>query len=461
MNARMRDDSSIYSLGADAASPETVVVGLGATGLSCVRHLTRTGVPFAVTDSRVEPPGAGEMAECHAQVPVRLGSFDDRWLAAAKRIIVSPGVPLTTPVLAQARARGAEILGDIELFAGAASAPVAGITGTNGKSTVTSMVGAMSAGAGRETRVGGNLGTPALDLLQDHEPDCYVLEISSFQLEATHSLRLEVAAVLNVTPDHMDRYPSLFDYAAAKARIVRNARSVVLNADDPIVAAMAPAHATVARFTLHKPGPGVFGIEADASTTWLCRGPERLIAAHDLRVRGQHNLANALAAVAIGAALDLPLASMQDALRSFAGLPHRCCWVAESRGVTWYDDSKGTNVGATAAAIAGFPDRPIVLIAGGQGKGQDFAPLADAARGRVRAAVLLGEDAPLIENVLAQVVPCCRVPDMHAAVAQAAELARRGDAVLLSPACASFDMFNGYAHRGDVFAAAVTAQVTP
>jgi len=444
-----------------ATAPATVVVGLGRTGLSVARFLAARGGHFAVTDSRRDPPGLESLRRELPQTPIAAGGFDADLLAGAGLIVVSPGVPLSEPALLAARARGAEVIGDVELFARHVDAPVIAITGANGKSTVTTLVGEMARAAGREVRVGGNLGTPALDLLAAGRPDLYVLELSSFQLETVQSLNARAATVLNITPDHMDRYRTLADYAAAKRRVYRGDGAMVINADDPLVAAMREDGRRTLRFSTGMAGGADFGLCRRAGEAWLARGDEPLLPVRELRIRGLHNVANALAALALGTAAGIPEAAAITALRGFAGLPHRCQWLAARGGVDWFDDSKGTNVGATCAAIAGLAQgddqdgRRVVLIAGGDGKGQDFSGLAQAAAGRVRAAVVLGRDGPQIARVLEGTLPVARAIDMEDAVHQAAALAVAGDAVLLSPACASFDMFRDYVHRGEVFAAAV------
>lgn len=432
----------------------TLVVGLGVTGLSCVRALTRLGAELAVVDSRPRPPGLEALERDFPAVPRRLGGFDPDLFGAARRLLVSPGVAVSTPVIAQAAARGVEVLGDIELFARLCRAPVAAITGSNGKSTVTTLLGAMAGAAGRRTAVGGNLGNAALDLLDD-DLDLYVLELSSFQLETTSSLNARVATVLNLSPDHLDRYPDLDAYAAAKARVFRGDGVMVLNGDDPRVVAMAEPGRQALRFTLGRPaGPGDFGLLERNGRIWLARGDDPWLPADAVPVSGAHNQANALAALAMGQALGLERTAMLAALYAFEGLPHRTQLVAERDGVRWYDDSKGTNVGATVAAVEGLPG-PLVVILGGDGKGQDFGALGEPLARKARAVVLIGRDAPRLEAALAGAVPVRHAPDMEQAVVQAARLARPGDSVLLSPACASFDMFSNYMERGRVFAAAV------
>jgi UDP-N-acetylmuramoylalanine--D-glutamate ligase len=435
------------------SAPRTVVVGLGRTGMSVVRHLRAQGRAVAVTDTRAAPPELAQLRALAPEVNVSAGGLDQRLLDGADAIVVSPGMAARGAFFDAARARGLPVCGDIELFARAARAPVVGITGTNGKSTVTTLVGEMARRAGRRTRVGGNLGEPALELL-DPAAELYVLELSSYQLDTTESLTLAAAAVLNVTPDHLDRYGSLEAYAASKARIFRRCGTAVVNADDPLVLAMAVTATRQLRFSLDAASAADYTLQAHAGREWLARGAERWLALDEMKLVGRHNAANALAALALGEALELPRAAMLDCLREFPGLPHRSAWVADVAGVRYVDDSKGTNVGATLAAIDGFTG-PLLLIAGGLGKGQDFAPLAGAIRGKVRHALLIGQDARMLGAALAGCCPIDYCATLEAAVAMAARHARAGDTVLLSPACASQDMFTDYAQRGAAFAAAV------
>ena len=437
------------------AAKNAVVVGMGRTGLSVARHLQRCGLGIAVTDTRESPPELAGIRALGSAVVTRTGGFDARLLETADLVVTSPGVPLDDPFFVQARARGLDIVGDIELFARAADAPVVGITGTNGKSTVTTLLGRMAERAGVRVRVGGNLGQPALDLLDRGPTDLYVLELSSFQLDTTHSLKLKSAVVLNVSADHMDRYATLDHYATSKARIFANCETAVVNADEPEVVKMPRAGQRVLTFSLVK-ADADFGLvtPAGGKDSWLARRGSPLLPLSALRISGRHNAANALATLALGDALRLPIAPMLDELREFTGLPHRAQWVAEIKGVRYINDSKGTNVGATLAAVGGLTE-PLVVIAGGDGKGQDFTPLAAAFRGKVRTAVLLGRDAGLIETALTGICHTTRVSTMEEAVRAAARFAQPGDTVLLSPACSSLDMFRDYTQRGDMFAAAV------
>lgn len=438
---------------ASASHPYSVIVGLGQTGVSCARHLAARGHRLAVTDSRVAPPGLAELGRIAPQARLALGGFDPTVFAGADQIIVSPGVALSEPVLRAAAAQGLELVGDIELFAREAGGRIVAITGSNGKSTVTTLVGEMARAAGVDVRVGGNLGPPALELLAGPPAALYVLELSSFQLETTYSLQPEVAAVLNLTPDHLDRYPDLAGYAAAKARIFEHALTAVVNLDDPLVTLMPRPGQRRLGFSLHRPDAD-YSVLQRADGEWLTAGDTALLPVSRLRLPGRHNAANALAALAVGDACGFPRAAMTGVLERFAGLAHRTQHVRDWRGVSWIDDSKGTNVGATAAAIAGL-DGPLLLIAGGEGKGQDFRPLAAACRGKVRQVILIGRAAPELAAALAGSAAVSLAESLPAAVATAAGVAAAGDTVLLSPACASFDMFRDYAHRGEVFAAAV------
>jgi UDP-N-acetylmuramoylalanine--D-glutamate ligase len=383
---------------------------------------------------------------------LRTGEFQSSLLDGVTQVVISPGLSLQQPVVREALDRGLPVVGDIELFAREVEAPVAAITGTNGKSTVTTLVAELAAAGGRRTLAGGNLGEPALDLLEQPRPDLYVLELSSFQLETTHSLRTVTSTVLNLTADHMDRYASMEEYGAAKARIFDGCDVAVINADDPYVRAMPRPGQAVVSFSL---------VSRDADYTleqapepMIVRRGEPLLPLKSMRLQGLHNAANAMAALAMVEALDLPLAPALEALCAFGGLPHRSQWVADVKGVHFVNDSKGTNVGATLAAVQGMAG-PLVVIAGGDGKNQDFSELRDAFRGKVRHVVLIGRDAAALAATLADVCTTERAVDMAAAVRAAHAAAQAGDTVLLSPACASLDMFRDYTHRGDEFAAAV------
>jgi len=447
---------------------KVLVVGLGDTGLSMARWLDARGAVVAVADSRDHPPHAARLQAELPGVPLFTGKLKEEVFCNADLLAVSPGVSLREPAVADALAHGVEVVGDIELFAQALRTQdltlrtrVIAITGANGKSTVTEMVGAMCKKAGLHTVVAGNIGLPVLNALSDlsrrgETADVFVIELSSFQLETTHTLNPAVATVLNVTEDHMDRYHGMAEYAAAKARIFAGNGVQVLNREDSYSLAMAKPDSKAVTFGLDAPQkPEDWGLLGGENGPWLAQGENRLLAVADLPLAGLHNAANALAALALCRAIDLPLQPLIEALREFKGLPHRVEKVAEINGITFYDDSKGTNVGATVAALNGMPCK-VVLIAGGDGKGQDFSPLAPAVSAHARAVVLIGRDGPKIGAALTDCgVPLFTAASMQEAVILGFEQAQPGDAVLLSPACASFDMFRSYEHRAQVFIASV------
>lgn len=443
-----------------------VVLGLGQTGLSLVRHLVRHGALVRVADTRPNPPRASALAARYSGVPLVTGPFTDETFRGADLIAISPGIAKDQPPIAHAVADGAELVGDIELFARAlpADQKVLAITGTNGKTTVTALTGALTRAAGLATTVAGNIGDAVLDVLERHEmgepfPNVFVLELSSYQLETTDSLKPVAAAVLNVSANHLDRYAGLADYASAKARIFTQASVQILNRDDPIVRLMRLPGRTVQTF-----GAGVPHSEeewglVERDGPWLARGGELLMPASALTLVGRHNAQNALAALALASSVAKVSRSMLDALARFESLPHRMEHVAEIGGVRFINDSKGTTVAATQVALEGL-SQPVVLIAGGDGKGQSFRALKPAVERACRAVLLIGRDAPLIERGLAGAgVPVETLGSLDRAVARAFELAQPGDAVLLSPACASLDQFRDYTERGERFRALVRARL--
>jgi len=434
-----------------------IVVGLGKSGMSLVRFLAQQGVRFAVADTRANPPELETLKRDYPQVEVRCGELDVNFLCRASELYVSPGLAVATPALAEAAARGVKLSGDIDLFARHAKAPIVAITGSNAKSTVTTLVGEMVVAAGKRVAVGGNLGTPALDLLAD-DVELYVLELSSFQLETTDQLNAEVATCLNISEDHMDRYSGLPAYHLAKHRIFRGARQVVINRDDALSRPLIADQVTCWEFGLGKPDLKRFGLLEENGEKSLAFRFETLLPVSELKIRGAHNQSNALAALALGQAVGLPMETMLATLRQFTGLPHRCQWVGERAGVNYYDDSKATNVGAALAAIEGLGADiagKLVLIAGGDGKGADFSALKTPVARFCRAVVLLGRDAELLAEALGDAAPLVRVKTLEEAVQRCSELAEAGDAVLLSPACASLDMFKNFEERGRLFAQAV------
>lgn len=437
-----------------------VVVGLGKTGLSCVRFLKSRGYPVAVNDTRDNPPGLAELRAEFPDVQVSLGRLDEQLLLSAREIVASPGISIKEPELVSARLNaGIPVVGDIEVFVREVSAPIVAITGSNAKSTVTTLVGLMAQNAGIDTGVGGNLGLPVLDMLREKgEQALYVLELSSFQLETTHSLKAAVAVVLNMSEDHMDRYDSMREYHAAKHRIFRNCQRFVVNRDDALTRPLIAENIPNVSFGLNAPDLNQFGVLVEGGEKWLARGREKLLPVSAMKIRGDHNVANALAALALGEAVNLPLDVMLATLREFRGLPHRCELVAEKDGVAWYNDSKGTNVGSTLAAINGLGNAvrgKLILIAGGVGKGQDFMPLSAPLVKYAKALVLIGEDGPKIGAAVADSVQKVNAATLRDAIEKCRALAADGDAVVLSPACASFDMFKNYEDRGQQFVATV------
>jgi len=434
----------------------TLIVGLGKTGLSCVRYLSGQGREIAVADSRLQPPGLDELKAGWPDVPVYLGEFDEDLFAGFNELVVSPGISIAEPAIAGAAARGARIRGDIDLFADAADAPIIAITGSNGKTTVTTLVGEMARAAGRNVQVGGNIGTPALDLL-DQGADLYVLELSSFQLETTEELGALAATVLNVSDDHMDRYPDKMAYFQAKQRIYRGCKNAIVNLDDALSTPMARDTLRFLCFGFNRVNPETFSTRDDDQGTWITWGLDNLLLASELQLMGRHNISNVMAAVALGHAAGLAMEPMLEVARSFRGLPHRCEFVRNLNGVDYINDSKGTNVGATVAAIESLvPDSgKVILIAGGDGKGADFQPLAEPVAACCRALVLIGRDAGKISEAVGVSVPQYRATSLQEAVSLARQAAEPGDRVLLSPACASFDMFRDYNDRGEQFRALV------
>jgi len=427
---------------------KVVILGLGKTGLSCVNYFLRKGITPIVLDTRQNPPGRNELP---ASVELLTGPWDESRLLCADLIVSSPGIALSTPALQKALQAGIEIIGDIELFVREAKAPVVAITGSNGKSTVTTLVGEMAQEAGIPVGVGGNIGTPALDLLLS-PASLYVLELSSFQLETTHSLRAAAATILNLSEDHMDRYDGMDDYLAAKRKIYEGAEKIVCNRDDK---ATLPMSGSVWQS---------FGLDADSygrvskdGALFLAVHGEPVMSAGELHIVGAHNQMNALAAMALSDAVGIPQAAQLAVLRRFTGLPHRCQFVREHEGIRWINDSKATNVGSTLAAVAGIAESvkgKLILIAGGQGKGQDFSPLQALLGHYIQHMICFGQDAAILAELGSQTEI---VADLPAAVTRAKQLASQGDWVLLAPACASLDMFKNFEARGEQFAKLVEA----
>lgn len=439
-------------MGVIVSDRRTLIVGLGKTGLSCVRYLCEKGRDVAVADSRLSPPCLDELRAEWPDLPVYLGEFDAELFAGFNELVVSPGISVAEPAIQRAADQGAVIRGDIDLFSEAADAPIIAITGSNGKTTVTTLVGEMARAAGRRVEVGGNIGTPALDLL-GRGADLYVLELSSFQLETTRELNALAATVLNVSDDHMDRYPDKMAYFQAKQRIFNGCENAVVNLDDALSTPMARDNLRFLCFGFHRVNPDTFSTRDDNEGTWITFGFDNLLLAEELGLMGQHNISNVMAALALGHAAGLPMDVMLETAKRFKGLPHRCEFVRRVSDVDYINDSKGTNVGATAAAIESLVPAggKIVLIAGGEGKGADFSLLANPVSTHCRAVVLIGADAEIIATALGYRVETVNATDIADAVQTAKKLAQPGDRVLLSPACASFDMFRDYGDRGDRF----------
>ena len=436
------------------AGTRFLVAGLGASGVSAVRYLLQQGAEVHVTDAAREPAHAAEVRDKLDEDKIFFGELKTSFPANHYHAgVVSPGIALSHPLVLGLQQAGVPVIGDIELFAHAARAPVIGITGSNGKSTVTTLVGEMARAAGWRVGVGGNLGPPALELLAD-DINLYVLELSSFQLETTGSLQCRAATILNLSQDHLDRHGTMENYAAAKARIWNDCEVCIGNRDDAAV--MELGGFGLRSFGLDAPPGDDYGVLAAGETHWLAAGATRLLDVRELHIYGTHNWANALAALALADAAGVPREASLRALREFKGLAHRCEFVREVGGVAYFNDSKGTNVGSTVAALNGLP-APIVWLAGGQGKGQDFAGLREPLARKGRAAILFGEDAARIEEDICGALPVYREAGLQQALERARGIALAGDKVLLSPACASFDQFRNYVDRGEKFRAAVEA----
>ncbi|MFG3987907.1 UDP-N-acetylmuramoyl-L-alanine--D-glutamate ligase [Acinetobacter baumannii] len=439
-----------------------VVAGLGISGVSAVNFLYEQGYQVAVTDSRPTPPGHDQIP---ASVKTSFGQLDQELLLQAEEIILSPGLAPQLPEIQAAIAKGISVVGDIQLLRRATDVPIVAITGSNAKSTVTTLIGLMAKDAGKKVAVGGNLGRPALDLLKD-QPELLVLELSSFQLETTSHLNAEVAVVLNMSEDHLDRHGNMLGYHQAKHRIFQGAKKVVFNRDDALSRPLVPDTTPMQSFGLNAPDLNQYGVLRDADgTLWLARGLQRLIKSSDLYIQGMHNVANALACLALGEAIGLPMESMLETLKKFKGLEHRCEYVKTVHDVRYYNDSKGTNVGATLAAIDGLgaaievKKGKVALILGGQGKGQDFSPLRSSIEKYAKVVVLIGEDAPVIEQAIQGATKILHAATLKEAVELCQRETQAEDVVLLSPACASFDMFKSYNDRGQQFVACVNSLV--
>lgn len=432
------------------------IIGLGQTGLSCVRFLVEKGYNVAVMDTRENPPGLEVLRKEFPEVLVNTGGLIVEWMLKSDNVVLSPGVDPRIPEVKAAKKQGINIIGDIELFTQYVSQPVIAITGSNGKSTVTTMLAEMAVSAGKNIQVGGNLGMPALTLITEPSPDFYILELSSFQLETVSSLDAHTAVVLNISPDHLDRYDDEHQYQSMKAKIYSGSGTMIINKDEPRSKDWLKSNRKQIGFTLSEPDTNDFGVINIEGQPWLAHGDQTLLPASELHLTGEHNIANALAALALGQSMKLPMATMIEAVKNYRGLPHRCQQVDTSDGIRWIDDSKATNVGACIAAIEGLnAAEKIILIAGGVAKEQDFSDLTAVLKRHAKAVVLIGQDADLIQAVIPKGLAIYKAADMSEAVNLAQQTAQADDIVLLSPACASFDMFSNYMERGEAFARAV------
>ena len=450
----MVDSEVAYS----ATGSASVIVGLGSTGLSCAKYLAAQGRAFKVVDSRLNPPSLEELKRLMPDTECELGEFSLQTFLNASELLVSPGVSLKTAEIVAAQNAGVAVSGDIDIFSKVVTAPIVGVTGSNGKSTVVAMLTEILCKAGKNFGLGGNLDgvnfKPVLDLLAEDSRDLYVLELSSFQLETTENLGAEVAVLLNLSEDHMDRYEDLTEYHAAKQRIFDGCKQVVVNRDDPYSYPLRQMNVPVREFGYSQPGVDGLGVLQEGGDQYLAYQFEKILSVNELKVFGQHNISNVLAASAIAMALGIDLKQIKAAITEFSGLPHRCQWVRNVSGIEFYNDSKGTNVGATMAAVEGLGQRisgHIVLIAGGVGKGADFKPLVPVINRWGKEVILIGRDAVEMAANFDADVRTYFANDMEDAVAVALDHAEPGDAVLLSPACASFDMFDNFQHRGQAF----------
>jgi len=438
---------------------QKVVIGLGKTGYSVIAFFVARGIRVVAMDTREQTPYSEQVKKEFPQVQLYLGGLEQTVLNGAAQIILSPGLPLATSEIQTAIEQGVPVVGDVQVFSDYAQAPILAITGSNAKSTVTTLVGEMAKDADVKVAVGGNLGTPALDLIAD-DIELYVMELSSFQLETTPALKAKVATVLNVSPDHLDRYDSYLQYHQAKHEIFKGCQAVVVNRDDALSAPMIKPGVKHTSFGLSAPDLNQFGIIKQESNAYLAKFNRPLLDVSKLKIKGSHNRSNALAALALGEAVGLDMSSMLTTLQNYPGLAHRCQWLKCSDGIDYYNDSKGTNVGATVAALEGLgPDTQgkIILMAGGVAKGADFSFMKDAIKQYVTTLILYGEDRTSLAQALKGQAEIKLADSFEGAFNLARDNARRGDAVLLSPACASFDMFKNFEHRGQVFTQLVEA----
>ena len=435
-----------------------LIIGLGATGLSCVRYLVSQNIPVVVADTRENPPKLADFQREFPHVKIHLGKFSDDVFSKANTVVVSPGISLEEPCIQKCIKNNIPVIGDVEIFARDATAPIIAITGSNGKSTLTTVMGELIKNAGKTAVVCGNIGLPVLDAIMQPVPDYYVVELSSFQLDTTYSLKAIVAVVINVSPDHMDRYATINDYLASKQRVYKNCENAVVNGDEKNIWNNLSFEKSPIAFTLEKPADNAWGL----FDGYLMFGENKIMAIDELLLQQRHNCQNFLAALAMGTILNLPIETMCETLRHFSGLDHRCQLVKIINGVAWYNDSKATNVGAAIAAIQGMSHSvkgQLILVAGGDSKGVSLLPLQVPVKKQVSHVILLGKDAELLQNTLQDCAKITRVNTIHEAVSFAKTIARSGDVVLLAPACSSLDQYENYMARGDDFIRAVNTEV--
>ena len=429
-----------------------LIVGCGASGISCANFLSKHGIEFSIIDSRTS---VANISDIKQQYKIVFGEFQEDYFNAANILIVSPGVSIKHPFIQAGIRQGSEVIGDVDLFCRLVNAPIIAITGSNGKSTVTTLVGQILNAANMDAKVGGNIGVPCLELLDD-DADCYVLELSSFQLETTSHLKAYASAILNLSEDHMDRYDSFSEYCAAKKQILNNSKNIIINLDDPLVAELSNAHSNDTdsqNITFSLNAKANFYIDDKDGSEWVFHHNEPLMALSNLKIVGQHNKLNILAALSLCSVFDIDLTKIEKVINNFSGLAHRSQLVNTDDAVQWINDSKATNIGATSAALKGFAGNPIHLILGGQAKGQDFSELVSVLTNNIIQIIVYGEDAAIILNAVKDTnnIKTVRVQTLEQAVEAAKQLTSRSDVVLFSPACASFDQFDNYMHRGQSF----------
>ena len=430
---------------------DTIIVGLGMTGFSCAEYLSKQNISFAIVDSRLKPPKLTEMKEEYPECDVYLGGFDEQLFLSANQLIVSPGVSLQEPAIQAALQNNISVISDVELFLRNVTQPIIAITGSNGKSTVASLLSFVIRSAGLNVKLGGNIGTPVLDLIDDEKPDLYVLELSSFQLEATLSLNALASVILNISEDHMDRYPDLVSYADAKARIYQGTGLMVLNRDDQYVMRYFDRARNYITYGKGNPEADNYGLVNSENRIALVKGSQHLLYLDEMKLKGIHNALNVLAVFALAESLSISTETVIQSVKEYSGLPHRCQWVANINSVDWYNDSKGTNVGATVAAINGLTsEKNIILIAGGVGKDADFKPLAELAN-KIKLLIVFGQDGQKIADTMSDTTNVSYADDLADAISIAYEFAIQNDIVLFSPACASFDMFRNFEERGETY----------